>query len=355
MTDLIDFEVRNQILLEGLKRGASDDFGSFVKRLDKFLRDLLTSYGDQIETKADLSEILVTVRKVLGENYEEYNDELLKQLEELAIEQADFELNAMAEVAEFEEVEPTPKAVLLSLYRSPMSIESYSGSLLLEPFIKDLTSKQIKLIENQIQQGHAQGKTVSEIVRAIRGTKTQNFKNGTLAQIDRSNQAIVHTAIQHASSVGRAEAWNANSDILKGYEWLSTLDSRTSQICRSLDGKVFKLNHGPLPPIHIRCRSTTLPAISDEFLVLDLEGDRPSVGAKGAQSVPEGETYYSWLKRQPKSFQERAIGKDRAKLLRDGGLNAEEFASLQLNKNFKPLTLEEMRKLRPEVFERAGL
>lgn len=50
-----------------------------------------------------------------------------------------------------------------------------------------------------------------------------------------------------------------------------------------------------------------------------------------------------------------AIGTTRAKLLRSGGLSAERFAELQLGTNFQPLTLDEMRRLEPKAFARAGI
>ena len=66
-------------------------------------------------------------------------------------------------------------------------------------------------------------------------------------------------------------------------------------------------------------------------------------------------TYYDWLKTQPTVFVEDVLGKDRAKLLLEGGLSAEKFAALQLNRNFQPLTLEEMKQKEPLAFKQAGL
>ncbi|MCY1179119.1 hypothetical protein D9M73_195000 [compost metagenome] len=71
--------------------------------------------------------------------------------------------------------------------------------------------------------------------------------------------------------------------------------------------------------------------------------------------VPASLTYYAWLKTQPMSFIELAIGPNRAKLLMNGGIDADKFAALQLGKNFKPITLDRMRELEPEMFKRAGL
>lgn len=128
-----------------------------------------------------------------------------------------------------------------------------------------------------------------------------------------------------------------------------------SQICQSLDGRQFKVGEGPLPPIHPGCRSTTTPTLSQRFDFLDKGATRASKGADGGEQVPADTTYFAWLKTQPKSFQDAAIGPTRAKLLRNGGLTSDQFSKLSLDKNFKALTLDEMKRLQPAAFEKAGL
>lgn len=53
------------------------------------------------------------------------------------------------------------------------------------------------------------------------------------------------------------------------YEIIATLDSKTSDICQSMDGKVFKLaDFEPgvtANPFHPHCRTTTAPYFDDEF------------------------------------------------------------------------------------------
>ena len=47
------------------------------------------------------------------------------------------------------------------------------------------------------------------------------------------------------------------------YEYMAVIDSRTSKVCRDLDGKVFKVEDAEVgvnyPPLHPLCRSTTVP------------------------------------------------------------------------------------------------
>lgn len=68
------------------------------------------------------------------------------------------------------------------------------------------------------------------------------------------------------------------------YEFSACLDSRTSDLCRELDDKVFKRNSAQagvnLPPMHPFCRSTTLPVLpSEEDLDKELAELGDEIGA----------------------------------------------------------------------------
>jgi hypothetical protein len=127
------------------------------------------------------------------------------------------------------------------------------------------------------------------------------------------------------------------------------------QVCRSLDGQVYAIDAGPRPPIHISDRCTVIPELDEEFQKYMKGATRPSVADGKASKVDASESYYEWLKRQPASFQDEVLGPTRGKLFRDGGLSAKRFSELQLDRNFKPLTLEEMRAIEEAAFKKAGL
>lgn len=105
------------------------------------------------------------------------------------------------------------------------------------------------------------------------------------------------------------------------------------------------------------CRSSTVAVLDDRFSFLEEGGTQRARDLETGKvySVPANQTYYSWLKTQPAEFQDNVIGPTRGKLLRNGGLTAQRFQELQLGRNFKPLTIEEMKKLEPLAFQKANI
>lgn len=353
---LKNIEIRNQVLLEGLKQGEHEKFAKFLRELSVDVANRLRSEGETVTSKRRLQILISDLTKIQNVVYLEYVDLLRSDLEEITLDQAEFESKALSgTVKNFESVIPAPVQLLTSARVVPLSVQGLTGKPLLQPFIKDWTEISINRVNNIVQQGFAQGRTTNQMVIAIRGTKQQKFKNGELAKINRDNAAIVRTSVQHVASVARTEVMKANDDVVKGYEWVSTLDSRTTSQCRGLDGMEFKIGKGPLPPIHVNCRSTTVAVLDERFDFLDADAKRPAVGEEKIGQVAADMTYYQWLKTQSAAFQNSVIGINRGKLLRNGGLTADEFARLSLDKNFKPLTLDEMRVKRPEVFEAANI
>jgi SPP1 gp7 family putative phage head morphogenesis protein len=79
-------------------------------------------------------------------------------------------------------------------------------------------------------------------------------------------ETIVRTNVNKAYNQAHAKQMQALGDEIVAYEYSSIMDSRTSSICRSLDGKIFKPSqlYNYLPPRHYRCRSTIVPIFKDE-------------------------------------------------------------------------------------------
>jgi SPP1 gp7 family putative phage head morphogenesis protein len=128
--------------------------------------------------------------------------------------------------------------------------------------------------------------------------------------------ALVRTSINQVANSASQQVYEANQDITKKYRYIATLDTRTSARCRALDGREFEYGKGPMPPQHFNCRSTTVPILDYNQLGKDLgiENLEPPPSGKRAASggmVPSDTTYGEWLKKQPRSVQNDAIGADK--------------------------------------------
>ena len=250
---------------------------------------------------------------------------------------------------------PAPRQLEAAAYSRPLSVAGPDKGKLLEPFFRDWSAKTYTRVEGAIRLGYAQGQTTNQILQTIRGTRAGRFQDGLLAMTNRDAEMMTRTALAHAASTSREVVWKDNADIVKKVRWSSTLDSRTTPQCQSLDGTEWPIDSGPRPPIHIGCRSAVVAVLDERFKWLREGATRSARDDGGVTSVGAKTTYFGWLKNQPQAFQDSAIGPKRGKLLRDGGLSAERFAELQLGRQFQPLSLNDMRNLEPVAFERAGL
>lgn len=347
MAALAEPLTRHAVMLERLKAGEVGKFDAFLRQIDRELREKLTREGLTAFQRDRLTLLLAEVDAMLRGVLEAYTRQLHLDLREFAGYEAQF-AGKMLEATGVAVSVPSLGQVAAAMYAMPLQA---GNGRLLESFIADWTVAERTAVTGAIRMGVVQGQTTAQIVTAIRGTKANRYADGLLAVTKRHAEAVVRTAVAHVGDVARLETYAANDDIIKGEQWSATLDSRTSAICRSLDGRVFALNKGPRPPAHVNCRSVRIPVLSDEFAFLTEGEKRSSVDGP----VDARTTFYEWLQKQPASFQDEAIGPTRGKLLREGGLSADRFAALQLDRNFQPLTLDEMKRLEPIAFKRAGI
>lgn len=347
---LIDIVTRHQVYLERLKSSLAMDFLKEIGKLDRAITEVIEALGMDIGevSRKQLNDLLFELESAQLVVMDEAIETLAPQLEDLAGYEAGFEGRALkAAVKRIKIAVPVASKAYKAALARPLSA---TGELL-QPFIKDWSRKEITAVNNLVRKGYVDGWTNQQLLQAVRGTRAARYSDGVIAKVGRNADAVIRTAVQHVASTARSETWAKNADIIEGYRVVATLDSRTTQICRSLDGKVFKLGEGPTPPFHIRCRSTTVAEVDSRFDFLDEGATRSALDGPVSADL----NYYDWLKTQPAAFQDDAIGPTRGKLLREGGLSADKFAQLNLGRNFEPLTLEQMRKKEPKAFERAGL
>jgi SPP1 gp7 family putative phage head morphogenesis protein len=352
---LINQATRHQVFLERLKTGEANKYAAFLRRIDTDVSRRLAGSDITAFTRSRLDALLVSVRKDIDVIQGEWRGVVMADIRDFVEYEGGFEVRSLQQVIDKDFVLPSTPQLMSAVRTNPLSVQGPDRGKLLEPFMRDWTGKTAERVSGAISAGYYQGQTTNQILQTIRGTRANGFTDGLLAISNKDAALMVRTALQHSAVQAREATWAANADVVRRVRWVSTLDDRTSQICQSLDGQEYKLDQGPRPPIHIACRSTIVPVLDDRLAFLDAGATRSARGPEGVSSVDAKQTYYAWLKEQPRDFVAEAVGPQRAKLLLDGGISGERFAELQLGKNFEPITLARMRELDPLVFERAGI
>lgn len=133
-----------------------------------------------------------------------------------------------------------------------------------------------------IIQGHAPRKMIKELSERM--------------GVSRSNtERLIYTESAFFASRATNDAYK-ELDVEK-YEILATLDNRTSDVCREMDGKIFKRSEYKIgvnaPPFHPRCRTTTVPYFPEDE---DLPEYRAARENGKYQLVPSSMKYYDWEK-----------------------------------------------------------
>jgi SPP1 gp7 family putative phage head morphogenesis protein len=232
-----------------------------------------------------------------------------------------------------------------------LNARPFEGQVMSE-HLNDLPDATFNTVKKTISQGYANGLTTDQIISQLRGTRANNFSDGVLQQSRNSIERTTRTALNFTANVARDSVYQQNSDIVDSVRWVSTLDTRTSDICIALDGQVFPVDSGPRPPAHYNCRSATSP-ITKSWSELGFDAtDLPdATRASMDGQVPATETYGTWLARQTDSVQDDVLGPTRAALFRDGGLSVDKFVDTA----GRSLTIDQLRTREASAFQDAGL
>ncbi len=135
----------------------------------------------------------------------------------------------------------------------------------------------------------------------IRGENPKNLVNDFAKRFNVSKSQAKNLIMTESAFFASASRKDCFSDLdVEKYEIIATLDLRTSNICRELDGKIFDMKDYQVgitaPPFHCRCRTTTAPWFEDE------EGYRAARGEDGkTYYVPSSMKYNEWYEKYVKN------------------------------------------------------
>ncbi|QDB84215.1 minor capsid protein [Acinetobacter pittii] len=245
------------------------------------------------------------------------------------------------------------------LYKVAQKVPLVGGALV-DDLLTKLAESARQKVEYAIRDGISSGKTNQQIVQRIGGTKRLNYEDGILTSSKSEIDRTVRTVRSHVANQAYLDSFNQI-----GFEYVklvATLDGRTSKLCASLDGAVWKIDDPAkrVPPLHPNCRSILVPVekggkltgerpfVMDERRVKDIPKDERSqlIGQLDANT-----SFKEFFSKTDDFFQKEWLGPKRYKLFKEGKFDFDKF----FDPEGRLYTLDQLRKLDEQTFKELGI
>lgn len=145
----------------------------------------------------------------------------------------------------------------------------------------------IQELHKALTQNMMRGGNLNDVINRIEKTMGVSHSNA---------RRLVLTENAYIRSVAQGDSYKATG--VKQVVFVATLDDRTSDICRQMDGTVIDMkDYQPgmtVPPLHPYCRSTTAPHYADMAGLGERAARDPDTGK--TYHVPRNMTYSDWEK-----------------------------------------------------------
>ena len=358
---LFDFQVAQSI--RWIKLG-NREAKEAVKILESVNEKLSNIIRDGSFSSMRREALKVQVENLLDVMHDRIEESLTSTTQEVAVLSSQIEVDLIKQSLPIALDIVTPN---LGVLQNAATLEPFNGAVLGD-WIEELRKNDKARTWRTILDGIISGETTDNIVRSVIGSPSLRYKDGVREVTKRGIRTLVRTSINHATNVGRDQVWSSNQDLVKYVKWVSTLDTRTTPICRVRDGRVGPTSPDPdfrppkgskvlkpqmaRPPAHPNCRSTTV-AVTKSWKELGFDFDELDTGSRSSLDgrVPDDLTYFDWLTQTSKKNQIEALGETRYKLWKEGGLKVDKFQ----NDEGMLYTLEQLKAKHKEAFSSIGL
>jgi SPP1 gp7 family putative phage head morphogenesis protein len=305
---------------------------SLLNRTEESLVARLARTGNETIEGKRLEELLADLREIQKDGWKLVKARMGDEVADLAEAEIEFNEALLKATVDPEGVDPFSPRPGLSQVVAAAKARPFSGRHL-KTWLSEAEEGAARLVRDTVRQGFVEGRTTDQVIRAIRGSRAAQYKDGILEISRRRAEAMVRTAMTHTANVSAQETYKAMG--VERWRFVATLDSRVSEQCAALHGKTFPVGEGPQPPRHPNCRSTSI-AVVDMI---------PGVKAF------EFPSFNDWLTKQSAATQADILGVTKAKLFRTGSIRIDKFT----DSAGRVLDLQALRKRNLEAFAAAGL
>ncbi len=235
-------------------------FGEF-KKVVKYLNELQVSIngtmatGDWTVTRQDA--VTLQIAKLNKEYMDEMSLQIGKSATKTGVYTAGFTKRMMDKASNVKFLLPSDSDIETKVLMAVMDMSPGIKPLTMQEAISQYGATKAAEINRALSDGIIIGLTKDEII-----TNIDSVINIARAQ----SEALVRTTTNSAANIGRMATMTENKEFLEGYEWISKLDDRTTDICNERDGNVYEFKLGnPTPPAHWNCRSQIAAALLPQY------------------------------------------------------------------------------------------
>jgi len=343
MTNITDELIKATSLLN---RVNSDTYDTLVERLDN-AQALINAEIMKYDTLTP--KLKKFINDTINTVYEDFDSLMIKDIEdvvEVAYDKVGLIMGAVAgvEVLKYKNAKDSVKKRLVNPNKPIL------GNNLKEEKA-NLIYSQNKRLRQVIADGFESDLSLQQIQRQARASENAN---DLFAKIKRNEiNTITRTALLSNIEDAKVEAMEVfeKEDWFLGWEYLSVLDTRTSDYCKIADGYVTKDKSKAkyAPKSHYNCRSTWKPitaydevterpsTIWDSKMVNHRDGSKSTkFKVKDTELVSSNLKYMEWYKQLPKEDKILIMGKQRVELIESGKISLKDATKLQ-NNTFIPI------------------
>ena len=321
---LYDKLTRHQVYLEGLKSWFSSDFND---TLDVLNRRVMNIFLDAPERQ--LGDLTAAQYRNFERRISRQLDSIIKRSKEVLwndlkdVNAADNEMlqGILKSERSTRRKMPSNAVVWNQVTKRTVGATGTTLDEMIDAFYANLKATILK----EVRKARIDNDSVDDLITTMKGTRAANNRDGLMNKFKNQSNSVLATALQHITSVSQNQYERI---FYERYRWVAVLDSRTTHICRSRNGKTWAYGRGPVPPAHYNCRSKIVPVDDDR------------------RNYPE--TYFGWVREQPFNVLSDIVGIEAARRIRAGKGSDTEFpqymSERKLNvdqfKNKLPLILE---------------
>ena len=224
------------------------------------------------------------LRDLLNEQFKTLNQALLKDMDTFLYQsmlnsQLYFSYSLDKHFLKHTTIQPLSQLELEDLLTQPFLENHYSKRL--EKIHKNFTLDTLDTLKASLKEE----KTIKQTVK-----QCKDFLNQQDYQLERliiTEESFYFNEVNHA-------LYEKNE--IDYYQFLSTLDKKTSSQCKNMDLKVFKTTEAQIgmnkPPLHVNCRSTTIPFIEG----LTEDSERAFKLDDNKTQITSNMNYHEWYK-----------------------------------------------------------